>query len=257
MRNNYKYFLHLLNLPNYQKMKKIILIAILSITTNAVSASCMGDEECMNLLEKFGKDSDYLYSEATKSNLALCRKNNTKSSCNEAKKNIFDELDGDSIEDKQSTSEIMADMKASVKEFFGTQYTVIMNKKSEIKIVKEKQSNEASIQVDANNEQIINDGFTAIISCGEQEQISVALCFHSTDLKITKNNRSKIYNIYNFSQAGDTHIDGLHVILPEHFKLKAQNSLDYPVLVVKILNSSGKVIFEDQAGKYGFITVEN
>lgn len=140
-------------------MKKLTLIAILSITTNAVSASCMGDEECMNLLEKFGKEGDAQFSEATKASLAGCRKDKTESSCNEAKKNIRDGLMCINIDDK----ECITDLKTTVKEFFGSEFTIAFNKKKDLKIVKEKQSNEESIQVDANNEQIINDGFTAII----------------------------------------------------------------------------------------------
>ena len=100
--------------------------------------------------------------------------------------------------------------------------------------------------------------YEAVISCGMNGQnINVLACFKDTDLKITKDGSSVVYKIYNLQSAGQTYQDGLHIDLPEHFSIKAQNSQDHLVLGVKITDKNGKTVFEDQAGKWDVISVGN
>ena len=100
--------------------------------------------------------------------------------------------------------------------------------------------------------------YTAVISCGQNGQnFNVLACFTDTDLKITKNNRSKVYKVYQLDGLGQTYQDGMHIQLPESFEIMAQNSQEHLVLGVKILDSNNQVVFEDQAGKWGVIKVAN
>lgn len=106
------------------------------------------------------------------------------------------------------------------------------------------------------------NGYTAIVTCGPVTAPGyVDNCFNDSDLKITKDNITTLYNMSsgNFpSTAGEAFSDGLHIKLPESFSVYAQNSMDNDVLMVKIVkNDSGKVVFQDQASKYGVISVRN
>ena len=51
----------------------------------------------------------------------------------------------------------------------------------------------------------------------------------------------------------------VRVYLPKHFRVTAQNSYSRAnfILGVKITNSTGHVVFEDQAGSFGVVSVEH
>jgi len=105
---------------------------------------------------------------------------------------------------------------------------------------------------------VMAESYTAVISCGMNGQnYTVAACFTDTELKITKNNASKVYKVYQLSSVGTTRQDGLHIDLPYDFEIRAQNSHATLVLGVTITNSSGDVVFSDEAGKWGRIRVGN
>ena len=105
---------------------------------------------------------------------------------------------------------------------------------------------------------IMADPYTAILSCGMQGQhLNIAACFDGTDLKITKDDRSKIYKIYELNNAGVTKRDGIHISLPSKFSIKAQNSHNTLVLGIRILDKNNKIIYEDQAGRWGVINIGN
>jgi hypothetical protein len=100
--------------------------------------------------------------------------------------------------------------------------------------------------------------YTAVISCGMQGQnINVLACFTDTELKITRNNSTRVYKAYDLQQIGQTYQDGLHIELPENFTIIAQNSQDTLVLGVKIFDKNNRIMFDDQAGKWGVISVKN
>lgn len=110
-------------------------------------------------------------------------------------------------------------------------------------------------------QQKYQDGFTAIITCGPMGGNYVDNCFNDSDLKITQNNMTTLYNMNsgNYpSQAGEAKSDGLHILLTKSFTLFAQNSMDNDILSIKIVrNSTGDVVYQDQASKYGVIKVQN
>jgi len=85
--------------------------------------------------------------------------------------------------------------------------------------------------------------------------ISIFACFENTDLKITKEGRSRLYKVWELQQAGRPDRDGLHIDLPENFTLFAQNSNDILTLSIVIRNVNGKIVHQDQVGQYGVIRV--
>lgn len=100
--------------------------------------------------------------------------------------------------------------------------------------------------------------YTATISCGMNGQnYNAAACFKDSDLKITTAQGGKLYKVYNLQQAGTIDQQGLHIPLPEHFELNAQNSQKTLVLTVSIKDSSGKVVYSDQQGQWGVVSVKN
>ena len=102
------------------------------------------------------------------------------------------------------------------------------------------------------------EGYTAIISCAFQwGATQVGICFQQSELKITKDNRSKIYSMSTLNDAGKIDNNVLYVELPKHFKLMAKNSQQSSLLDVIIIDSKGNVLFEDQAGVYDYITIRN
>lgn len=122
--------------------------------------------------------------------------------------------------------------------------------------------NIAAIKSNMEEEAKYRNGYTAIVTCGPVTSPGyVDNCFNDSDLKITKDNITTLYNMSsgNYpSAAGEAFSDGLHIKLPESFSVYAQNSMDNDVLMVKIVkNDSGKVVFQDQASKYGVINVRN
>lgn len=122
--------------------------------------------------------------------------------------------------------------------------------------------NISAIKFKIEQETKYRNGYTAIITCGPVTAPGyIDNCFTESDLKITKDNITTLYNMSsgNYpSAAGEAFSDGLHIKLPESFAVFAQNSMDNDVLIVKIVkNDSGKVVFQDQASKYGVIKVKN
>lgn len=119
-----------------------------------------------------------------------------------------------------------------------------------------------AVQYQIAEEAKYKNGYTAIITCGPVTAPGyVDNCFTDSDLKITKDNIATVYNMNsgNYpSRAGEAFSDGLHIKLTESFSLFAQNSMDNDILTVKIVkNSTGQVIFQDQASKYRVVKVRN
>ncbi|MBP9764231.1 MAG: hypothetical protein KBD03_02815 [Gammaproteobacteria bacterium] len=103
--------------------------------------------------------------------------------------------------------------------------------------------------------------YTAMISCGFRGQnVPVMACFDKTDLKVSYNNRSAIYGMYDFAtdKVGSTDSRGfVNINLPKHFRLVAQNSHPSLILSVKIRDSKGAIVFEDQASQWGVVNIGN
>jgi hypothetical protein len=100
--------------------------------------------------------------------------------------------------------------------------------------------------------------YTATFSCGVNgRSLSVLACFNETDLKITTAEGGRLYKVYDLQRAGVIDQQGLHLQLPEHFELQAQNSQRTLVLTVSIKDSAGKEVYTDQQGHYGIIRGQN
>ena len=109
-----------------------------------------------------------------------------------------------------------------------------------------------------NSPTVFAEKYKALIRCGFQENYaSPVICLSDSELKITKNNRAKIYNILNITTAGEWYKDALVISLPENFYLEINNSDDLFILEVKIIDEDGNIFIEDQAGKFSTISIKN
>jgi hypothetical protein len=108
--------------------------------------------------------------------------------------------------------------------------------------------------------------YVAVLTCGMgQQHINILACFAAegsygvaTELKLTNGTSTGVYKVYNLSEAGSTRRDGFYIDLRDSFAVSAQNSHGTLVLGIKIIDRvSGKVLYQDQAGKFGVLRVSN
>lgn len=100
--------------------------------------------------------------------------------------------------------------------------------------------------------------YTAVISCGMYgRHMNILACFEDTELKLTNEDRTGTYKIYNINQLGNEQSDGLHISLSEQFYLGAQNSHEALVLQISIYDESGALLLQESAGEWGVIRIEN
>lgn len=100
--------------------------------------------------------------------------------------------------------------------------------------------------------------YVAVVSCGYNNQhINVLACFANTELKLEIGGRTNLYKIHQIHTLGTERRDGLHIALPEHFRLTVQNSEKNLILGVTIYDSQMRVVFEDKVAKYGVVSVQN
>jgi hypothetical protein len=108
--------------------------------------------------------------------------------------------------------------------------------------------------------------YTATITCGRGggDHLNIFGCFAGgssgvdTELEITNGQNYQMYKVYNLGQAGNEYSTGLEINLKESFKIFAQNSSEYLVLSLKIIdNATGATVFEDSAAQYGVISISN
>ena len=109
--------------------------------------------------------------------------------------------------------------------------------------------------------------YTATLTCGMGggDHINIFGCFAGsgsygadTELEITNGQNYQMYKVYNLGQAGNEYRTGLEINLKESFKIFAQNSAEYLVLSLKIIdNATGATVFEDSASQYGVISISN
>lgn len=107
--------------------------------------------------------------------------------------------------------------------------------------------------------------FKAIITCtlSTGQKITPHSCFvrsskygSDTNLKITFNNQSHIYNISDIMRMAGYGTE-VKISLPEHFTVIAQNAGQYVILDITIMDEYGNIVFSDQASHYGIISVGN
>ena len=108
--------------------------------------------------------------------------------------------------------------------------------------------------------------YTATLTCGMggSDHINIFGCFAGgsngvdTELEITNGQNYQMYKVYNLGQAGNEYNTGLEINLRDSFKIFAQNSAEYLVLSLKIIdNATGASVFEDSAAQYGVISISN
>ena len=108
--------------------------------------------------------------------------------------------------------------------------------------------------------------YTATLTCGMGggDHINIFGCFAGgstgvdTELEITNGQNYQMYKVYNLGQAGNEYNTGLEINLRDSFKIFAQNSAEYLVLSLKIIdNATGATVFEDSAAQYGVISISN
>ncbi|MBT4204109.1 MAG: hypothetical protein HOE17_06005 [Rhodobiaceae bacterium] len=109
--------------------------------------------------------------------------------------------------------------------------------------------------------------YTATLTCGMGggDHINIFGCFAGsgsygadTELEITNGQNYQMYKVYNLGQAGKEYRTGLEINLKESFKIFAQNSAEYLVLSLKIIdNATGATLYQDSAAQYGVINVSN
>jgi len=108
--------------------------------------------------------------------------------------------------------------------------------------------------------------YTATLTCGMGggDHINIAACFVGgtygvdTELEITNGQNYQMYKPYNLSQAGSEYTSGLEINLRDSFKIFAQNSAEYLILSLKIIdNATGANVYEDSAAQFGVISISN
>tara|TARA_B100000795_G_scaffold199035_1_gene152894 strand:- start:156 stop:1967 length:1812 start_codon:yes stop_codon:yes gene_type:complete len=109
--------------------------------------------------------------------------------------------------------------------------------------------------------------YTATLTCGMGggDHINIFGCFAGsgsygadTELEITNGQNYQMYKVYNLGQAGNEYRTGLEINLKESFKIFAQNSAEYLILSLKIIdNATGATVYEDSAAQYGVISITN
>ena len=113
-----------------------------------------------------------------------------------------------------------------------------------------------------------NETYEAIFTCGMGgagggENLNILACFAGgsdsadTELEIKNGDQYGMYKAYNLSSVGSEDSHGFHIQLKNHFAIKAQNSDSTLILGLKIVDSSGKVVFQKSASQYGVISVQN
>ena len=101
--------------------------------------------------------------------------------------------------------------------------------------------------------------YRAVLSCGmgSGDHINILACFENTELEISSDGRKQLYLVCNMLRAGNEYRDGLHINLSESFDFVAQNSHDILILELIIYDDRDDIVYQDQAGMYGVISVGN
>ncbi len=108
--------------------------------------------------------------------------------------------------------------------------------------------------------------YIAIFTCGMGNgHINILACFASqgssrvdTELKLTNGEESEMFKAYTLSRAGKEQRDGFYIDLRERFSILAQNSHDSLILGLKVVDRvSGKVLYQNQAARFGVLGIAN
>lgn len=103
--------------------------------------------------------------------------------------------------------------------------------------------------------------YTAVFSCVGPGGMSASLvqCFSQSSIKVRRGNRSRVYSAPDLVSAAGAN-DRVKIDLPTSFQIEAMNSAPFDVIVLSLTiteTATGKVVFEDQAARWGWIKVKN
>ena len=88
---------------------------------------------------------------------------------------------------------------------------------------------------------------------------SLVQCFSQSSIKVRRGNRSRVYSAQDlYSDEGP--VSSVKMTLPATFEIEAMNSAPLDVIVLSLTIteiSTGKVVYEDQAARWGWIKVKN
>ena len=105
--------------------------------------------------------------------------------------------------------------------------------------------------------------YTAILSCGMGggDHTNIVACFVGgtygvdTELEIQNGQDYQMYKVYNLSQAGIETYNGLEIYLRSSFNIKAQNSSEFLLLSLEIIdNATGMNLYVDSAAEFGVVS---
>jgi len=105
--------------------------------------------------------------------------------------------------------------------------------------------------------------YTAVLTCGMGggDHINIVACFTGgsygvdTELEITNGQNYQMYKPYNLRQAGSEYYSGFEIDLRDSFTIIAQNSSEYLLLSLEIIdNSTGMKLYQDSASQFGVVS---
>ena len=105
--------------------------------------------------------------------------------------------------------------------------------------------------------------YTAVLTCGMGggDHINIVACFTGgsygvdTELEITNGQNYQMYKPYNLRQAGSEYSSGFEIDLRDSFTIIAQNSSEYLLLSLEIIdNSTGMKLYQDSASQFGVVS---
>src|SRR5690554_715771 len=101
-----------------------------------------------------------------------------------------------------------------------------------------------------------NSEYTATLSCSEDGyRIPLEMCFPDSGVEIASNDRQSFYEGYELAGIGDQFSDGLNITLPRGFSLVAENSGAGIVLRVLIKDRERNVVYSEEVGTGGVISI--
>tara|TARA_A100001011_G_C13759708_1_gene614736 strand:+ start:31 stop:414 length:384 start_codon:yes stop_codon:yes gene_type:complete len=104
--------------------------------------------------------------------------------------------------------------------------------------------------------------YTAVLSCEfSGSHTNIYVCFMGdyteTELELKNFGNLNIYKAYDLQSLGYETSEGFEFTLSDSFYLVAQNASDTMVLRLKIYDTNYNVVYEDVAGHYDVISVQN
>jgi len=163
----------------------------------------------------------------------------------------------------KSGHEAVIDREGSVYDNTGGTYKIIFHCEDPKKLaaeIEEKNRENAQAEIEFEN----SHPYMAIISCSAGNgTINPEVCFApndqyspATNLEVRSGDFYKLYQYYEVPNSGKMTGEGIEIPLGGSFSIKAQDSQQYYILSLKIIQTkSHKIIYQKSVGQYGFISI--